>query len=98
MRQIEGGHSVLPLYKCKKIVKAGKILQVRENKLAVKVESSTAEKFTWITPSEDYFELQKHIKDLVGGIYVIYEEGYDSWSPDKTFEKGYDLFTIDSSS
>lgn len=98
MKEIEGGHSILPKYKCKKIVKAGKILEVRDNKIAVKVENLTEEKFTWITPSEDYFERQKHIKDLVGGIYVIYEEGYDSWSPDKIFERGYDLFNLDTSS
>lgn len=26
---------------------------------------------------------------LVGGYYVVYEDGYRSWSPAETFEQGY---------
>ena len=25
----------------------------------------------------------------VGGYYVVYDDGYESWSPGKTFESGY---------
>lgn len=28
--------------------------------------------------------------DPVGGYYVLYEDGFESWSPAEAFEKGYD--------
>ncbi len=33
--------------------------------------------------------MRNHV--LVGGYYVLYEDGYDSWSPAKAFEDGYTL-------
>lgn len=30
-------------------------------------------------------------KGKVGGYYVVYEDGYESWSPAEAFEKGYTL-------
>lgn len=49
-----------------------------------------------ITPEEDGFApfevsaeyVMKH-KPAVGGYYVVYEGGYESWSPGKAFESGY---------
>lgn len=32
----------------------------------------------------------KH-KPVVGGYYVVYDDGYKSWSPAKAFEEGYTL-------
>lgn len=28
-------------------------------------------------------------RDPVGGYYVLYEDGFESWSPAEAFEKGY---------
>ena len=49
-----------------------------------------------ITPADDGFGpffvdakyLQRH-KPEVGGYYVVYDDGYKSWSPAKAFEEGY---------
>lgn len=42
------------------------------------------------TVTADY--LRKH-EPRVGGYYVVYEDGYQSWSPAEQFEKGYTLIT-----
>jgi hypothetical protein len=49
-----------------------------------------------ITPEEEGYEpfrveqdyMHKH-KPQVGGYYVVYEDGYKSWSPSEAFEGGY---------
>lgn len=51
-----------------------------------------------ITPFEDYYApfkvdwqyMSKH-KPEVGGYFVVYEDGYRSFSPAKAFEDGYTL-------
>ena len=50
-----------------------------------------------ITPEEnlppikvDRAYMNKH-KPEVGGYYLRYEDGYESWSPAKAFEDGYSL-------
>ena len=51
-----------------------------------------------MTPEEDgfgpfrvgYSYMQKH-KPQVGGYYVVYEDGYESYSPAGAFEAGYTL-------
>ena len=49
-----------------------------------------------IKVSEEFFihrilpTLENH-DHLLPGYYVMYEDGYDSWSPASTFEAGYDL-------
>lgn len=52
----------------------------------------------WMEPVEqrygrirlDAAYVQKH-KPKVGGYYVVYEDGYKSWSPADAFESGYTL-------
>lgn len=73
----------LPKYKCHKEVQAFKITNIKL------IEPNTArlsgEGFK-VTVSDDYIE--KH-KPHIGGYYVVYEDGYESFSPAKAFEAGY---------
>lgn len=49
-----------------------------------------------VVPEEDGYEpfkisgeyIKKH-KPQAGGYYVVYEDGYKSWSPAEPFESGY---------
>ena len=73
----------MPKYKCYKEVWALKI---------AKVEGRT------ITPAVDGyapFEVEQTFIDkhspVVGGYYVVYKDGYKSFSPAKAFEEGYTL-------
>ncbi len=76
----------LPIYKCHKEVKALKIKAVRE------LDDGQIE----ITPADRSYEkiivkklsLGDH-ETAVGGYYVQYDGGYESWSPAKAFEAGY---------
>ena len=36
----------------------------------------------------DHDYVRKH-SPQVGGYYVVYQDGYKSWSPEKAFEEGY---------
>lgn len=53
---------------------------------------------TFITPAEgdyapfevDWAFMAKH-KPEAGGYYVVYDDGYKSFSPAKAFEEGYTL-------
>lgn len=77
----------LPQYKSHKIVHALKI-----HNLDLDAETGAAV----ITPAEDGYGpfgvdaeyMGKH-KPRIGGYYVVYEDGYKSWSPADAFEKGY---------
>ena len=85
--------SHLPRYKCHKEVSTLKIQQVVEDHInpekpftvyfddphfaPVQVTKAWADRFPW------------HLKDP--GYYVVYEDGYTSWSPTKAFEEGYTL-------
>ena len=83
----------LPRYRCHKEVEAVKIAQIDPTSFA---EASTGS--AWIVPAEkgiasfwvDASYMQKH-QPKVGGYYVRYKDGYESWSPAKEFEDGYTL-------
>jgi len=53
-----------------------------------------------VTPAEEGFApfkvdgayVRKHNPQL-GGYYVVYQDGYKSWSPAKAFEEGYTRIT-----
>lgn len=76
----------LPQYKSHKIVHALKIHNIDYDETGQAV----------ITPEEDGYGpfpvdaeyMGKH-KPRIGGYYVVYEDGYKSWSPADAFEKGY---------
>ncbi len=85
-----GAMCEMPRYKCHKEVwalkiaaiefgedRSGKIMPVDRSYAPVKTDPKWA---TQWKGSED---------DL--GYYVVYDDGYKSWSPSKTFEEGYTL-------
>lgn len=77
----------LPEYECRKTVWAVKIAKIQQ------MQDGTA----WIVPAEniepfvvsaDY--VLSH-QPGVGGYFVCYKDGYQSWSPSRAFDEGYTL-------
>jgi len=86
-------YAELPRWKCHKEVHAAKILEVidptapgneSDGSRLLKVEGP----YLPIPVRHDY--VHKH-KPEVGGYYVVYADGYKSYSPAKAFEEGYTL-------
>jgi hypothetical protein len=71
----------LPEYQCHKVVRAMQIAQV--NWMA-----GGAELIGYNTISVGIDYMTKH-QPKVGGYYVAYDDGYESWSPSEAFEAGY---------
>ena len=85
----------LPLYQCHKKVRAGKISAIHDpcehgsQTLDVVIEPSKGKKKpVTVTVSMDAKWMAKHQPE-VGGYLVIYEDGYNSFSPAAAFESGY---------
>ena len=80
----------MPRYKCIKEVHALKIheITVLENGDAVIMPAD--EGYASFQVDKKYVD--KH-KPVVGGYYVVYKDGYKSWSPKEAFEEGYILKT-----
>ena len=89
----------LPRYKCHKEVWALKIAEI----VAIEAEDFvTADARSYdgamIYPEEEGYGpfqisqeyIDRH-KPEVGGYYVVYADGYKSWSPAEAFEDGYTL-------
>lgn len=77
--------AMMPRYKCHKEVYALKIKDIKSFGFyahLVPVEAGYSD----IYVDHDY--LSKH-QPQVGGYYVIYNDGYKSFSPEKAFEEGY---------
>lgn len=70
----------LPRWKCHKEVEGFQIDRIVGNSLI------SANAKVYVIVPESYME--KH-KPFVGGYFVRYENGYDSFSPSKSFEDGY---------
>jgi hypothetical protein len=81
----------LPKYRCFKVVEAfrigdatlygdGRALLVPDIGTGVEIE-----------PVEVDAEYMERHKPQIGGYYVRYEDGYESWSPAAAFEGGYTL-------
>jgi len=89
---------VLPVYKCHKEVGAAKILRIergfmdyrlREAVRLVLINPEMVSGKGWVVEvSEEYMD--KH-KPEVGGYFVRYADGYQSYSPAQAFEEGYTL-------
>ena len=86
-------HAELPRWKCHKEVHAAKILEVidptqpgneSDGSRLLKVDGP----YLPIHVRHDY--VHKH-KPEAGGYYVVYADGYKSYSPAKAFEEGYTL-------
>ena len=74
----------MPKYKCHKEVWALKILEVIREDNTPKLR--VGEGFLPIAVTDDY--CAKH-KPEAGGYYVVYADGYKSFSPADAFESGY---------
>lgn len=73
----------IPLYNCKKQVRAFKIESIEE---VIDGANITGEGLM-VHVSTEY--IIKHTPEA-GGYYVRYVDGYESFSPAKAFEEGYD--------
>lgn len=86
----------MPKYKCHKEVWALKIRKIHLDHEDAWQEGRETDGSATITPEEkgyapfkvDAAYLAKH-KPTVGGYYVVYADGYKSFSPAKAFEDGY---------
>lgn len=83
----------MPRYKCHKEVWALKIKAIKRDGEGEDRESDGSaiitteeEGYAPFKVSADY--MHKH-KPQVGGYYVQYDDGYESFSPAKAFEEGY---------
>lgn len=80
-----------PKYRSHKVVhalKIGQIEQIEPGKSEAANLIPVEGGFPPIYGSPEY--MNKH-NPQVGGYYVVYEDGYESWSPAEAFEAGYDL-------
>lgn len=88
----------MPKYKSHKEVWALKIAKIEHDIDKAKEENRETDGSVTITPEEegyalfkvDYNYIRKHNPE-VGGYYVVYKDGYKSYSPAKAFEEGYIL-------
>lgn len=79
----------LPYYRCHKEVRAMKIIRVTamlENRYQITGEVDGHEVNVGVKP--EY--ISKHVP-IPGGYYVLYGDGYESFSPAGPFEAGYTL-------
>lgn len=83
-----GAYAEMPRYKCHKEVWALKIAGIKHRNDQGADIVPENENYVAITVDGDY--VLKH-KPAVGGYYVVYEDGYKSYSPAAPFESGYTL-------
>jgi hypothetical protein len=83
----------MPRYKCHKEVWALKIAGIApQNADGVAMIQPADSGYAAFPVSQEY--QQKH-KPQVGGYYVVYDDGYKSYSPAAPFESGYSLAPAD---
>ena len=86
----------MPMYECHKKVWALKIAAIACDIDKANEEQRETDGSAMITPADDGYGpfrvdanyMHKH-KPEVGGYYVVYEDGYKSFSPAGAFESGY---------
>lgn len=83
--------SALQQYKCHKVVSAAKVTAIRESfALSDHYELTIVgggEEDTHVVTAEWFV----NFSPVPGGYLVIYDDGYQSFSPAKAFEAGYEL-------
>lgn len=86
----------LPLYNCRMQVRALKISGINLDSTEAKEDGRETDGSAMITPAEDGYvpfkigaEYLRRLKPQVGGYYVVYKDGYKSYSPARAFEEGY---------
>ena len=86
----------MPMYQSHKKVWALKIKEIIFDVVLAQKENRETDDSATITPEEDgyapfkvnYEYIEKH-NPKTGGYYVVYKDGYKSWSPAEAFEEGY---------
>lgn len=84
----------LPRYKCHKEVRAVKIRNFKLSILGAGEIIADNPLYASLPVDQEY--VSKHWRglsedDIIGGYYVVYDDGYKSFSPAKAFEEGYTL-------
>jgi len=88
IKNTEGVAMEMPKYKCYKEVHALKIKILEKYADGSGLISPSNEGYVSFNVDREYME--KH-KPEQGGYYVVYKDGYKSYSPAKAFEEGYTL-------
>ena len=73
----------LPQFRCIKVIGAAKIKEIDGNRLTLDVAGQA------VTRQFGDAELEKKPVPEVGWYWVVYGNGYHSFSPAKAFEEGY---------
>lgn len=76
----------LPKYKSHKTVAAAKIIGLEDDDTVLVLEITGQAEPSRVIMSVDWLVRNKPV---VGGYYVVYNDGYASFSPAKAFEEGY---------
>ena len=84
-----GAYAEMPKYECHKVVHALKIgaIEFSENGSA-KMAPAEGQGIAPMAIEGDYRSKFKGDEEDLG-YYVVYKDGYKSWSPTKAFEEGY---------
>lgn len=87
-RDVKGRVLLLPVYRCHKEVRAVKIAKIDASADGTtdSVLTPTELGYAPIGVSDDF--MRRH-SPKVGGYFVVYEDGYISYSPGAPFEAGY---------
>ena len=93
---VSGVGTEMPRYKCHKEVWALKIAAIVFDSDLAQKENRETDGSATITPTEEGYAafnvphdyVRKHNPE-VGGYYVVYKDGYKSFSPASAFEEGY---------
>lgn len=85
------GYMTIPQYKCHKVVRAFKIARI-DSAGQTNYLIAADDKITPIPITKENLDLKN---PSVGDYYVLYDDGYTSFSPPKAFEDGYDLVKAD---
>lgn len=88
----------MPRYKCHKEVHALKISGIEMDLISAHNEGRETDGSATLTPTDKSFapikvphDFVSRNKLIVGGYYVVYSDGYKSFSPAEAFESGYTL-------
>lgn len=84
----EGGAAEMPRYECHKQVWALKIKDVEKSDDPYFPAQLVPEEAGYAPIKVSAGFLSKH-NPQIGGYYVVYKDGYASYSPAKAFEEGY---------
>lgn len=82
----------MPRYKCHKEVSALQIKEVKQRNATKEFPGGSHELIFENSPSIQVTDFwYRKFGPAAGGYYVVYADGYASYSPQKAFEEGYSL-------